>query len=81
MKLLKVGKPVFLLERNESFGCWMQDPQPSSEQEAEKYWLTIDNEREHGFLYEYPNRAAFRKNSDFTVHKLRYNFTGKSTIH
>uniref|UniRef100_T1JTF9 Olfactomedin-like domain-containing protein n=2 Tax=Tetranychus urticae TaxID=32264 RepID=T1JTF9_TETUR len=80
IKLLRVGKPLFNTERNESWGCWMQDPVSVRDEDKEKYWLTIDLEEKRGLLYEYPNKIAFRSDNDVTIHKLRYNFTGNSQI-
>lgn len=57
--LYAVGKPVYLGSSNHNNnGCWMRDPDPVGDKDAEKFWATQERDDKH--LYQFDNKTVFR---------------------
>ncbi|XP_022240230.1 uncharacterized protein LOC111085528 [Limulus polyphemus] len=76
--LYKVGKPVFQRFSNSTWGCWMKDAAPSNVEQANKYWLTLQNKK--NTLYEFTNKDFFRNNSYTKSYTLPYALTGNNHV-
>lgn len=59
--LYAVGKPVYHRFTDQTYGCWMRDSDPPAHRDAEKYWVTTDKSNDNNKLFEYDNKAMFRK--------------------
>lgn len=59
--LYAVGKPVYHRFTDQIYGCWMRDSNPPTAKDSEKFWVTTDKPDDNYKLYEYENKAMFRK--------------------
>lgn len=57
--LYAVGKPVYHRYTEHSFGSWMRDPNPAGEKDAERFWVT--SEDQPNALYEFDNKTMYRR--------------------
>ncbi|RWS29042.1 uncharacterized protein B4U80_08408 [Leptotrombidium deliense] len=77
LELFQVGKPVYYTESDVIYGCWMQDPNPKSDEDFNKYWMTKSTNNK--ILYEYANKDDFRQNSAKEL-KLQYPMSGNAQV-
>lgn len=57
--LYAVGKPVYHRESFYNNGGWMRDPNPVLDKDAEKYYVTREDDPAR--LYQYDNKTYFKK--------------------
>lgn len=50
----------------------MRDPSPRTDNDNEKYWVTIDSENQ--VLYEYSNKTVYSYGNATFTHRLEYPF-------
>lgn len=70
--LYAVGKPVYHKSVDQSYGAWMKDPQAGTDLDAEKIWVTKENDTQR--LYEYANKNDFRTNKHSKFYRLERAF-------
>ena len=77
--LYAVGKPVYHKHvPDQNYGAWMKDPQPASDAEGEKIWVTKENDTR--LLYEYANKDDFRTNRQPKILRLEKAFYVRQSL-
>uniref|UniRef100_A0A6P7GTK3 Uncharacterized protein LOC114340593 n=1 Tax=Diabrotica virgifera virgifera TaxID=50390 RepID=A0A6P7GTK3_DIAVI len=76
--LYAVGKPVYLRESNDMYGCFMRDSNPLTEKDEQKYWVTSENKPDK--LYEFANKTVYRDDKFSREYNLNHPFGGNSHV-
>ncbi|EFA07484.2 uncharacterized protein LOC659930 [Tribolium castaneum] len=76
--LYAVGKPVYHRYSDHNNGCWMRDSNPLVEKDAEKFWVTQEDDPSH--LFQFDNKTMFRRNAPSRTYVLSYPFQGNAHV-